>query len=206
MGDLVSLYARHAHRFDVARTRCLMERPYLEKASALAPPPGRVLDLGCGSGEPIARYFVENGYGVTGVDPVAAMLEMCRQRFPEMTWWQADMRRLDLAREFEIVIAWDSFFHLRPSDQREMFETFRRHTAPGGVLVFTSGTGEGEAVGDLFGDELYHASLDTREYTRLLEEQGYAVVLHRVEDPDCGGHTVWLARLPSHVLPPAVDG
>ncbi len=174
-----------------------MELPYLEKATALAPPPGRVLDLGCGGGEPLARYFVDAGYRVTGIDTVDEMLEMCRARFPDMTWLRADMRRLDLAERFDIVIAWDSFFHLRPDDQRGMFATFRQHTAPGGVLVFTSGLTEGEAVGgDLFGDPLYPASLDTQEYARLLDRHGYGVVLHSVEDPDCGGHTVWIARRP----------
>jgi ubiquinone/menaquinone biosynthesis C-methylase UbiE len=173
-----------------------MERPYLEKAAALAPPPGRVLDLGCGSGEPIARFFALRGYDVTGVDLVDEMLAIARSRLPEMTWLRGDMRRLDLGETFEILVAWDSFFHLPCADQRAMFATFRRHTAPGGALLFTSGQSEGEEVGgDLFGDPLYHASLDTREYAELLERYGYEVVLHRVQDPDCGGHTVWLARL-----------
>ncbi len=192
--SLAELYARHARRFDRARVRSLMERPYLEMAATLAPAPGRVLDLGCGSGEPLARYFVEHGYHVTGIDTVREMLEMCRARFPGMTWQQADMRHLDLPQPFEIVIAWDSFFHLGRDDQRQMFATFRRHTAPGGVLVFTSGPAEGEVMGDLFGDALYHASLDTPEYARLLDRHGYDVVIHRVEDPDCGGHTVWIAQ------------
>ena len=198
MIDLAALYARHARRFDEARTRSLMELPYLETATSLVPSPGTVLDVGCGSGEPIARYFIERGYEVTGVDVVEEMLEMCRARFPQMRWLQADMREIDVGARFDIVIAWDSFFHLPPDGQRRMFQTFRRHTASGGVLMFTSGLTEGEAIGgDLFGDELYHASLDTVEYARLLDDHGYDVVLHRVEDPECGGHTVWMARLRS---------
>jgi SAM-dependent methyltransferase len=201
MEDPADLYSRHAERFDRGRWRELMERPYLEKAIALTPPPGRVLDLGCGSGEPIARYLIESGYHVTGVDPAGEMLEMCRARFPAMTWKQADMRRLALAERFDIVIAWDSFFHLQQDDQREMFATFRKHTAPGGVLVFTSGPAAGESINpDWFGDALYHASLGPEEYRGLLELHGFDVVLHRSEDPDCGGHTVWVAHLPS---PPA---
>ena len=193
--DLAELYSRHARRFDQARTGSSMERPYLEVAASLAPPPAKVLDLGCGSGEPIARYFVERGYEVTGVDAVSEMLDLCRIRFPTMAWRQADMRGLELGERFEVVIAWDSFFHLKCDEQRGMFETFRRHTAPGGVLVFTSGLTESEGEGgDLFGDVLFHASLDTSEYARLLDQHGYDVVLHNVEDPNCGGHTVWVAQ------------
>jgi SAM-dependent methyltransferase len=204
--DLVELYARHAGRFDRARTRSLMELPYLDMATALAPPPGKILDLGCGTGEPLARYFVERGYHVTGIDAVNEMLEMCRARFPDMTWRQTDMRRMDLSERFDIVIAWDSYFHLPPDDQREMFQTFRKHTAPRGVLVFTSGFEEGGGIGgNLFGDRLYHASLATDEYARLLDRHGYDVVRHRIQDPACGGHTVWVARL-RDTEPAATEG
>ncbi len=196
MIDLVAVYARHAQSFDRARVGSTMEMSYLQAASQLAPAPGKVLDIGCGSGEPIARYFIEHGYQVIGVDAVNEMLAIARTRFPEMNWRQQDMRCLDLVDRFDIVIAWDSFFHLPPDDQRLMFEKFRRHTAPRGVLMFTSGLIEGEAVGgDMFGDLLYHASLDSAEYARLLNGVGYDVVKHSVEDPHCGGRTVWIAQL-----------
>jgi len=32
------------------------------------------------------------------------------------------------------------------------------------------------------------------EYRQLISANGFGVVAHRAEDPDCGGHTVWLAR------------
>ena len=194
MIDLAKVYAKHAREFDRARTGSAMELPYLERAASLAPLPGKMLDVGCGSGEPIARFFADRGYQVTGIDTVEEMLEMCRARFPALAWKRGDMRTMDLGERFDIVVAWDSVFHLGRDDQRAMFATFRKHTAPGGVLLFTSGVTEGEEVGgDLFGDVLYHASLDTAEYLQLLEHHGYEVVSHRVEDPDCGGHTVWLA-------------
>ncbi|HEY4102339.1 MAG TPA: hypothetical protein VGM44_00545 [Polyangiaceae bacterium] len=82
-----------------------------------------------------------------------------------------------------------------------MLPRFRERTAPGGVLVFTSGTTEGGKVGgDRFGDRLYHGSLDTEEYARLLKELDYAVVLHRIQDPSWD-RTVWLARLQDQPIP-----
>lgn len=76
-----------------------------------------------------------------------------------------------------------------------MFPLFRNHASNGAALLFTSGPSHGEAVGSFEGEPLYHASLDPAEYRALLHENGFAVVEHVVEDPDCGGHTVWLARL-----------
>jgi hypothetical protein len=60
--------------------------------------------------------------------------------------------------------------------------------------MFTSGPSHGESVGSYCGEPLYHASLAPEEYRALLGENGFDVIAHKAEDPDCGGHTVWLAR------------
>ncbi|HEX2136560.1 MAG TPA: class I SAM-dependent methyltransferase [Microvirga sp.] len=191
---IIGLYRRHAQAFDGRRSRALFERSWLDRFAALVPRGGAVLDLGCGAGEPIARFLVEAGYRVTGVDAAPAMIALCRTRFPDGRWLLADMRRLALGARFDGILAWNSFFHLRPDDQRDMFAIFRAHAAPGGALMFTSGPRAGVAIGSLEGEPLYHASLDPDEYRALLAAHAFAVVAHAAEDPDCGGHTVWLAR------------
>ena len=74
------------------------------------------------------------------------------------------------------------------------FAIFRGHAAPNAALMFTSGPAHGEAVGTFEGEPLYHASLAADEYRCLLGRNGFDVVQHVVEDPACGGHTVWLAQ------------
>lgn len=153
-----------------------------------------MLDLGCGSGQPVARYLIEAGLAVTGVDASAQMLALCRSRFPEQTWIHADMRTLRLDRQYAGILAWNSYFHLKPDDQRRMFPVFQRHAAPGALLMFTSGTSLGEALGEFQGETLYHASLDPKEYTTQLHDHGFEVLDPIVEDPACGAQTVWVAR------------
>jgi SAM-dependent methyltransferase len=160
----------------------------------LLPPKRSILDLGCGSGEPIARYFIDRGCDVTGVDSSSSFIAMCRGRFPGQDWLAADMRTLSLSRRFDGILAWDSFFHLCQDDQRRMFPIFRRHAAPRAALMFTSGPSNGEGIGTYKGEPLYHASLDGDEYRWLLSQNGFDVVLHVVEDPSCGDHTIWLAQ------------
>ena len=153
-----------------------------------------MLDLGCGSGVPIARYLIGRHCRVTGVDSARAMIAMCDERFPDNEWLLADMRTLALNRSFNGLIAWDSFFHLSQADQRLMFATFGRHAASGAALMFTSGPSAGEVLGSYRGDPLYHASLDSAEYRTLLHDSGFEVVTHVVEDPNCGMRTIWLAQ------------
>lgn len=75
-----------------------------------------------------------------------------------------------------------------------MFPIFDRLSHPGSALMFTSGTGNGIAMGQFEGEPLFHASLAPDEYRALLSAHGFAVVEMVMEDPECAGHTVWLAK------------
>jgi SAM-dependent methyltransferase len=189
-------YARIADWF-LARRRTaepLMEREYLQAVLAGLPPGGTVLDLGCGGGEPIAGFFLRRGYRVVGLDGVTAMLAACRRHFPDMALVAADMRALPFRGSFDAVIAWDSFFHLPYQAQRDLFPVFGDLVAPGGRLLFTGGPSHGRADGVMDGLTFAHYSLAPQAYRELLGRFGFAVLLHRVEDPACGGHTIWLAE------------
>ena len=193
---IIDLYQRKARDWIERRGRTsLFEKPWLDRFRALLTPAGPILDLGCGSAEPMARYLIELDHPVVGVDSSPAMIDVCRRHFPRQEWVVADMRKLALQRKFSGILAWDSFFHLCYDDQRNMFPVFREHASPQAVLMFTSGPAHGEAIGSFGGELLYHASLDPAEYRSLLDQNGFRVVSHVVEDPDCGGHTIWLAQL-----------
>jgi len=192
---IISLYQRHAADWDRLRGRHLFEKPWLDRFLALMPLGASILDVGCGSAEPISRYLIESGYRVTGVDSSPALIDICKSRFPDQNWIVNDMRTLFLGRRFEGILAWDSFFHLCPEDQPQMFSIFKTHAAPHAALMFTSGSVHGEAIGTFQGEPLYHGSLDTAEYRSLLERNGFGVVSHVVEEPASGGHTIWLAQL-----------
>lgn len=193
--DIIGLYQRYASTWDQDRTRTLFEKAWLDRFLAIAGQNASILDLGCGMGEPIARYLIEQGCSVTGVDTSHTFIDLCRNRFPDQEWIVGDMRNRVLGKQFQGILAWDSFFHLNHADQRGMFSVFRQHAAPKAALLFTSGSSYGEAIGEYQGDPLYHASLDTAEYESLLQEQGFEVVSHVVDDATCGHHTVWLASL-----------
>lgn len=191
--DVIGLYTEHGADFDKERGRSLAEKPWLDRFTSLLPDGGPILDIGCGSGEPIAGYFIANGYDVTGIDASLPLIELCRNRFPENLWAVADMRELALGRRFDGLIAWHSFFHLKPEDQRLMFGIFRQHANDGAALMFTAGPGHGEAIGTFHGKPLYHASLAREDYERLLAAHGFRLLDHIVNDPQCGGATVYLA-------------
>lgn len=195
---IIDLYERRAHDWDRDRGRASpsrppFEEPWLHKFVASLEGP-EVLDLGCGSGDPIARYVVDRGAMLTGVDASPSLIEICANKFPDQEWIAADMRGLHLGRVFDGILAWHSMIHLTPSDQLGMFPILRRHARAGTVLMFTSGHSRGEVVGEWHGEPLYHASLDPQEYKTLLEENGFDLIRAWLNDPACGHATVWLAQ------------
>ncbi|WP_299146192.1 class I SAM-dependent methyltransferase [uncultured Tateyamaria sp.] len=192
--DTQQVYERQAEAFDAGRSRALFEARWLARFTACLPAGARVLDLGCGSGDPIARWFIAEGFRVTGVDFVQPMLDLARGRWPEGDWRMGDMRTLDLPDRFEGIVAWNSFFHLRPDEQRTCIAHMARHLVPGGSLLLTVGPKAGEVSGTVGGEPVYHASLSPAGYATCLEEHGLRLTGFLAEDPDTDKASVLMAR------------
>jgi len=176
------------------RSVTLKEQTYLDQMLKHLAVNSSILDIGCGTGRPILEYLNTRSMEVTGVDASSEMLQIAKTNFPSVAFILQDMRLLELNRKFDGIIAWNSLFHLPATDQRAMFGIFKKHINIGGVLLFTSGTEQGEAWGLNGGENLYHASLDIKEYERLLLTNGFTILKNAVNDPDCGGATVWMTR------------
>ena len=89
------------------------------------PPGGKVLEIGCGSGDLLAA--LEPGVGV-GVDVSPEMVELARSRHPDLRFEVAAGETLALGETFDYIFLSDlvPFVH----DLLALFETVRRHSHP----------------------------------------------------------------------------
>ena len=189
-----AVYDRQAVAYDAQRSRALFEARWLARFTSGLPAGGRVLDLGCGAGEPIARWFIAEGFRVTGIDFSEPMLALARARWPDGDWRLGDMRDFDLSDRFDGIIAWNSFFHLTAEEQQVCIARMARHLSRKGVLMLTVGPDAGVAPGTVGDEPVYNASLSPAAYAACLEDNGLRLTGFLAEDPETQAHTVLMAH------------
>ena len=157
--------------------------------AALAPGDA-VLDVGCGSGRPVAAALLERGFAVTGLDSSAKLVAWAAKALPGGKFVQGDMRTLDLGRTFAGILAWHSLFHLSPEDQGRALARLLDHADPRAVVMFSTGHIRGHAMGEWRGEPLYHGSLDAADYEAELTSRRFRIETGVWADDG----QVWLAR------------
>jgi 2-polyprenyl-3-methyl-5-hydroxy-6-metoxy-1,4-benzoquinol methylase len=100
--------------------------------------PGRVADIGCGSGLEVA-WLAANGYSAIGYDPSEGLLEEARRRYPQLDFRTAALPELSGAppASFDNVLCETVLMHL---DRTVIAPSVRRLVTilrPGGTLYLS---------------------------------------------------------------------
>lgn len=143
---------------------------------------GRVLDLGCGAGEPFAATFIKRGWSVTGVDFSQRMIDLAAKYVPNMDTICADMRNVEFApAQFDAVTIIYALFHVPRDDHAALFGKIFNWLRPNGKVLFTYATreytGELEFDGhkEFLGQELYYSHKSPEQLYTDLSGLGYDI-------------------------------
>lgn len=176
------------------------EREYLEWLSRLSgslSPGSKVLDLGCGTGVPAARFLSEK-FQVTGVDLSDTMIRRARRLVPKGTFIRGDMTEVNLPeREYAAIIALYSIIHVPLTAQRKLFGRIHGWLSPRGRFLAVLGHAacEGWERGWLGSDvPMYWIHADAGTYRGWLSSAGFDVIEQRFVPEGGGGHELFLAR------------
>jgi len=136
-----------------------------------------VLDLGCGTGVPIARALAER-FGVTGVDLSAGQLALARRQVPGATFIQADMANVSFDEaSFDAVVSFYAIFHLPREEHAPLLARIHRWLKPGGyLLVSLAMTDDAAYTEDFFGTEMYWSHYGVDANRRMVEDAGFAIL------------------------------
>ena len=120
-----------------------LAEPFFREAFAgwleMLPAGGRVLEVGCGHGEPIAAALAAAGQRVTGIDPSAQMIAEARQAVPAQDFRQLALVGLEETDIFDGACAFFSLLCMDPIELRLGLERLHRALKPGAPLLIVSG-------------------------------------------------------------------
>lgn len=139
------------------------------------PPSSAIVDVGCGSGVPIARALIEGGFTVAGIDASPRLIAAFARRFPDAQHAceaAQDSRFFD--RSFDAAVAIGLLFLLSVEDQRAVIAGVAKALRPGGHFLFSAPREVCEWPDTLTGRR--SLSLGEAGYARLLEESGLRLV------------------------------
>ena len=161
------------------------------------PPGAAVLDLGCGTGVPVARELAAR-FAVTGVDSSARSIALARQNVPSATFLHADMGSLELSpRSFDAVVALYSIIHLPRQEHPALLRAIARWLRPGGFFVAAMGAGESDDwyEDDWLGAPMFWSHYGSAQNQALVAASGLRVLAAEelTEEEDRGPATfLWV--------------
>jgi 2-polyprenyl-3-methyl-5-hydroxy-6-metoxy-1,4-benzoquinol methylase len=139
MPDLSNGYESVAQAFMARHGRSAIGVANVRAWARALPCGASILDLGCGSGVPISRALIEDGFSVYGVDASATMVAAFRDRFPQApVACEAVEHSAFFSRTFDGVIAWGLMFLLPAEVQQAVIRKVAAALNPGGRFLFTS--------------------------------------------------------------------
>lgn len=110
------------------------------QAWARALPTGAsIIDIGCGSGQPIAAALIDAGFDVAGVDAAPSLVAAFRENCPTAQVACEAAEQSDFfGREFDGAVAIGLMFLLPEKGQRELIRRAANAFRPGGRFLFTA--------------------------------------------------------------------
>lgn len=137
----------------------------------------RVLDVGCGTGYPIAAYLSSRGFYVRGIDLSENMIKKAEAlKLSNASFAVCDFLDYPLIEEYDAIIAFDSIWHIELARQRDAFKKAAALLKSGGMFLFTYGKDEGEIVGSMLGENFYYSCIGAEKVKACLAENGFDVL------------------------------
>ncbi|TFG13920.1 MAG: class I SAM-dependent methyltransferase [Promethearchaeota archaeon] len=155
--------------------------PELQRFVELLPEKAQVLDVGSGSGIPVAKYLSNAGLKVTGIDISDIMIQMAKKNVPQANFINMDMTEIDFSEnQFDGVISVFSLFHVAKKDHFSIFKKFHDILKPGGILLINTGINESEGISNFFGVPMFWSNHAPNKTLELVKKSEFSIIFEGV--------------------------
>lgn len=192
--DVVSL------RYDEAYGAETKYHSLLVDLCGRVPTGGTVLDVGCGSGVPVARTLAAAGYRVTGIDISEVQIRRAREQVPQAEFIRADATTASFdAASFDAVVSFFALIHVPLTEQPPLLRKIAEWLRPGGCFVATMGHGEWTGTEENWlggGAPMWWSHVDAATNREWITQAGLVVEHEEFIPEGDGGHALFRAYRP----------
>lgn len=168
---------------------------YLEHLEKLLKPGSEILDLGCGAGKPINKFFINKGHKVTGIDISKTQIKLAKGNVPKARYFVKDISKLKKAEfQADAVVSFYVIIHLPREMHEQLFNTVNSFLPAGGYILFTMGTSDSEGIEEFYGTEMYFSQYGPKQNREIVEKAGFEIILDEIDEQKRERHQVILAN------------
>lgn len=151
-----------------------------------------VLDLGCGTGHPIAKAISPLVNAYCGIDNSQPMLDAYLKNIQNANCKLLNMADIDqISGEWDFIFSWGAICHLPIELQKKSMAAVSTLLKSGGRFLFTSGKDAGKRTGTVGEHTVHHYSMGRSAYIEFLAEQHMDLIDARFGE---GGFYVYTFR------------
>lgn len=181
-----------------------IEQPSIDEAIIHLNSGATILDVGCGTGKPIAAYLIDKGFDVYGLDISPKLIQYARNVIPEEKLFLEDICEFTTDVRFDAIVCWFALFHIHAEHHLEVLKKFHVFLKHDGILLITFADTSCELDGtnvkvidehtiesEMFGERFCHSGQPASVNSKLIKQVGFEIITDKIDQP---GNQVILAR------------
>ena len=174
-------YKKMAEEYHVSRG-IFDNKKELKEFSGLLPKGAKILDVGCGTGIPTAKFLVNTGFEVIGIDFSERMLKLAKKNVPKAKFIKMNMIKLNFKENsFDGLTSLYAIFHVPKEKHLAIFRNFHKIIKPKGIMLISLGYKELEETSeDFHGAKMYWSSFTPEKSLQMIKDAGFEIILDKI--------------------------
>lgn len=154
-----------------------------------------VLDLGCGSGVPVAQQLIDAGHLVIGLDISETQIKLARKNCPTGSFSVQDIETLkDSEYAVDAVVSLYTFFHTPRENHLTLLKKVNSFLSTGGYLLVTMGDCDFEGYHQLYGEQMWSSHFGPEKNSQMVTQAGFEIITDEIDHSGREKHQFILAR------------